>query len=107
MTTDVWLIILGGAIGTYLCRFSFIAFGERADHVPEAVRRSLRYIPPAALAALAAPAILRPGGIIDPLGPTTLAGLVATVVAFTTRSVPWTIGIGIAVLAVLQQVLPS
>lgn len=105
MTTSVWLIIVGGALGTYACRFVFIALGDRADQVPEGVRRSLRYIPPAALAALAAPPILRPGGVIDPLGPTTIAGLIAAVVAFRTKSVPLTIGVGIAALAILQQLL--
>ena len=105
MTGSVWLIVLGGALGTYLCRVAFIALGDRADAVPAGVQRALKYIPPAALAALAAPAILRPGGVIDPLGPTTLAGLVAGVVAFRTKSVPITIAVGIAVLAVLQQVL--
>lgn len=105
MTPTVWLILLAGAAGTYACRFAFIALGDRADQVPEGVRRSLRYIPAAALAALAAPAILRPGGVVDPLGPTTLAGLLAAVVAFTTKSVPLTILAGIAALTVLQQVL--
>lgn len=106
MTTYVWLIILGGALGTYLCRVVFIALGDRADQVPESIRRALRYIPPAALAALAAPPILRPGGQIDPLSGATIAGLMAAIVAFRTKSVPLTIVVGIAALAILQQVIP-
>lgn len=105
MTTSVWIVLVAGAVGTFLCRGSLIALGERAERLPEGVRRALKYIPPAALSALAAPPILRPGGVVDPLSPTTLAGLAAALVAFRTHSVPWTIASGIAVLAVLRPLL--
>ena len=55
-------------------------------------------IPAAALAALTAPALLRPDGAWEPLGPTAIAGVAAAIVAFRFRSVLATLGVGFAVL---------
>src|SRR5206468_1237065 len=68
--------------------------------VPPAVRRALRFVPPAVLTALAAPAMLRPAGGVD-LSLTNLhlvAGSVAALVAWKTRSALLTIAAGMAML---------
>lgn len=99
----IWpAIILSGA-GTYAMRASFLAFAHRLATVPPAVSRVLRQIPPAALAAIVAPALLRPEGHFDLLQPALLAGLVAAGVAWKTRNVGVTVVVGIALLAALQQ----
>lgn len=99
----VWATILLAGAGTYAMRASFLAFAHRLATVPPAVARVLRQIPPAALAAIVAPALLRPDGHLDLLQPTLLAGLVAAGVAWRTRNVGITVVVGIALLAALQQ----
>src|SRR2546426_787043 len=68
--------------------------------VVPAVRRALRFVPPAVLTALAAPAMIRPAGGVD-LSLTNLhlvAGSVAALVAWKTRSALLTIAVGMAML---------
>lgn len=98
MTPAAVAVVIAGGLGTLLIRASFLVFAERMADVPEHVRTVLRMIPAAALAALTAPALLRPDGAWEPLGPTAFAGLAAAIVAFRFRSVLATLGVGFAVL---------
>ena len=99
----MWAAIVLSGAGTYAMRASFLAFAHRMATVPPALARILRQIPPAALAAIVVPALLRPEGRLDLLQPTLLAGLVAAAVAWKTRNVGVTVVVGIALLAALQQ----
>jgi len=99
----MWATILLAGAGTYAMRASFLAFAHRMATVPPGLARVLRQIPPAALAAIVAPALLRPDGHLDLLQPTLLAGLVAAAVAWKTRNVGVTVVVGIALLAALRQ----
>ena len=99
----IWAAIVLSGAGTYAMRASFLAFAHRMATVPPALTRVLRQIPPAALAAIIAPALLRPEGHLDLLQPTLLAGLVAAGVAWKTRNVGLTVVVGIALLAGLQR----
>ena len=99
----MWAAIVLSGAGTYAMRASFLAFAHRMATVPPAVARILRQIPPAALAAILVPALLRPEGHFDLLQPTLLAGLVAAGVAWKTRNMGVTVVVGIALLAALQQ----
>ena len=99
----MWTAIVIAGAGTYALRASFLAFAHRMATVPPALARVLRQIPPAALAAIIAPALLRPEGRLDLLQPTLLAGLVAAAVAWKTRNVGVTVVVGIALLAALQH----
>jgi branched-subunit amino acid transport protein len=99
----IWTAIVLSGAGTYAMRASFLAFAHRLATVPQALARILRQIPPAALAAIVVPALLRPEGHLDLLQPTLLAGLVAAGVAWKTRNVGITVVVGIALLAALQQ----
>ena len=54
---DLWTIIIGGMVVTYLIRLSFIFFIP-PDRMPSLFRRGLRYVPPAVLAALIAPDLM-------------------------------------------------
>ncbi len=99
----MWTAIVLSGAGTYAMRASFLAFAHRMATVPPALARVLRQIPPAALAAIIAPALLRPEGRLDLLQPTLVAGLVAAAVAWRTRNVGLTVVVGIGLLAALQR----
>lgn len=102
MSATWWTIVIAGA-GTYLLRASFLAFAHRLVDLPPLVTRVLRQIPPAVLAALVVPALVRPGGTFDLWQPELLAGAVAAVVSWRTRSVALTLVVGMTVLVGLQQ----
>lgn len=104
---SIWLIIVLGGLLTFGMRLSFIYLFGRL-HVPDTVRRSLRFVPPAVLSALVLPALLMPSGQLD-LGLENhrwLAGLIAILVAWRTRSILLTILAGMLALLLLQFLLP-
>lgn len=96
-----WAIVLVGA-GTFAVRASFLVLAEKVAAVPPAAQDALRMVPAAALAALVAPALLRPDGQWDPVGPRALAGLVALAVAWRTRSPSATIVVGLVAVVLLE-----
>lgn len=101
--SDLGIIVIIG-IGSYLIRLSFIAaIGTRS--LSPALERPLKYVAPAVLAALVAPAVILKDGSADlaPLSnPKFLAAFIAALVAWKTRSVVATIIVGMGVLWVLQ-----
>jgi len=99
----IWPVIVISGAGTYAMRASFLAFAHRMATVPPWVARILRQIPPAALAAIVLPALVRPEGRLDLLQPRLLAGLLAALVAWRTRNVGLTLVAGMAVLVGLQR----
>jgi len=96
---ELWLVILGGALATFAVRLSFIALIP-PDRLPDSVRRGLRLVPPAVLSAIILPGLLSPAGHLamsldnDRLW----AGLLATLVAWRTRSTWLTIAVGMLAL---------
>lgn len=100
---SVWLVIALSGAGTYVMRASFLALAHRMATVPPGVARMLRQIPPAALAAIILPALVRPRGHLDLLQPELLAGVAAALVAWRTRNVGVTLLVGIGLLAGLRQ----
>lgn len=57
--SEIWLVILGLGIGTFVIRFSFLGLiGKR--ELPEWLLRLLRYTPVAVLPGLVAPLVLWP-----------------------------------------------
>ncbi len=101
--SDVWLTIVVAGVGTYLLRASFLAFADRLVDLPPLVERVLRQIPPAVLAALVVPQLLRPEGSLDLWQPELLAGVVAAVVSWRTRNIAATLVVGMAVLVVVER----
>jgi branched-subunit amino acid transport protein len=99
----LWPVIVVSGLGTYAMRASFLAFAHRMATVPPALSRVLRQIPPAALAALVLPALVRPEGRLDLLQPRLLAGVIAALIAWRTRNVGVTLVVGMAVLAAARQ----
>ena len=107
-TTTIWVVILIVGAGTFALRVSMIALLGRVERTPPAVERVLRFIRPAVLAALIAPAVILLDGrpaFLGPLNPRLVAGVVATLVAWKTSNVLLTIGSGMAVLWVLQALV--
>ncbi len=102
-TLTLWALIVLAGIGTFLMRLSGIQlFGER--QMPAALRRPLRFVPAAVISAIVLPAIVyggpEPGFHLENVR--LLAGLIAAVVAWTSRSVLATLGAGMGSLWLLQ-----
>jgi branched-subunit amino acid transport protein len=104
---NVWLLLIGMGIVTYAIRLSLIVLIGRVD-VPPLIQKALRFVPPAVLSAIIFPELLRPGGALDlSLGNVRLlAGALAAGVAWRTKNVLLTIGVGMVALWVLQAVIP-
>ena len=95
---DIWPIIIGLGIGTYLIRFSFLGIiGDRP--IPLWFERALKYVGVAILPGLIAPWVLWPeatGGEPDPAR--LAAAFVALAVGLLTRNVLWAILAGFGTL---------
>lgn len=102
MTANTWLAVVIGGIGTFAMRAVFLVAAESFADVPPFVRRLLRQIPPAALASIVAPALLRPEGRVDLTSPELAAGLIAALVAWRTRSTALTLVVGMGILLALR-----
>jgi branched-subunit amino acid transport protein len=98
----VWTAIFLAGGGTFAMRASFLGFAHRLTTLAPWVQRVLRQIPPAALASLVVPALLRPAGHVDVTQARLYAGLVAALVAWRTRSTALTLLIGMGVLLGLR-----
>lgn len=101
--TSAWRAIALAGVGTFAMRAGFLLGARRLADVPGPVRRVLRQIPPAALAAIVGPALLRPRGELDLWQPELAAGAVAALVIWRTRSSVLTLVVGMAVLIALRQ----
>ena len=103
----LWMIIVGIGIGTFALRLSFIEAFTWLGTMPSGSERILRFVPPAVMAALVTPALLvMDGSIAVSVGnDRLLAGLVATAVAWRTRSVLMTIAVGMGTIWTLSFLL--
>ena len=82
-------------LGTYLMRASLVVLLGRGA-IPPRLERSFRYIAPAVLAAIVAPALLLDdAGTPDPLDPRVLAGVAAGLAAWRWRTIPATLAAGL------------
>ncbi len=103
-----WLAIVLAGLVTYAVRVAFFLVAGRMTTLRPAVREVLRMIPAAALAALAIPPLLRPDGAATALtlvSAELAAGIVAGLVAWRTRNLALTIGVGIGAVLVLEPLL--
>jgi branched-subunit amino acid transport protein len=103
---NIWLVMLLGGLVTFAIRFSFIyLFGKL--HIPETVRKSLHYVPPAVLSAIVFPELFLQKGTLDLSlsNVSLLAGLVAIVVAWYSKNTLLTIVVGMLALFLFQWLL--
>lgn len=100
---SIWLLFLAIGLGTFTLRFLFIYLFGKIE-MPEWLRRALRFVPAAALAALVFPALTHPAGQLDLSLQNfrLLAGLGGALVAWRTRNVLLTIVVGMALLWILE-----
>jgi branched-subunit amino acid transport protein len=104
-TPTLWLTIAGVAAVTFALRISFIVLLGRIE-IPPLLERALRYVPAAVLTAVVIPLLLYADGPLDlSLGNERLvAGVIAALICWRTRSVPLTLVGGMATLWALQAV---
>jgi branched-subunit amino acid transport protein len=103
----VWTAVLAIALGTWAFRVSFVFLFGYVEEVPAWVDRTLRFIPPAVIAAIIAPRLLMVDGSLA-LGldnERLVAGAAAAVVAWYTEDILATIVAGMCVLWVLVFLL--
>ena len=101
----IWIVIISCAIITFLIRVSFIAiFGK--NEMPVWLQRALKYVPPSVLSVIACQSVLFPSGQLDVSLNNTrlLAGIIAALVAWWTKSILITIIAGMAALILIQIV---
>jgi branched-subunit amino acid transport protein len=101
----LWLTIAGAGAVTFALRLSFIALLGRMG-TPHFFGRALRFVPAAVLTAVVIPLLFYDDGALEvSLGnERLLAGLVAALIAWRTRSVLFTLGGGMATLWALQSI---
>lgn len=100
---NIWLVIIIGGLITFGMRFSLIyLFGK--FEIPETMRKALHYVPPAVLSAIIFPELLIRDGALDVSLSNTrmLAGIIAIITAWFSRSTLITILVGMATLFLLQ-----
>jgi len=104
-TLEMWGIILGGMAATYATRLSFLVIVPH-DRLPVLARRALRFVPPAVLAAIILPELVRSGGTLDLSwgNDRWIAGIVAALVAWRFKNTWLTIGAGMIALWALSAI---
>jgi branched-subunit amino acid transport protein len=103
---NVWLVILAIGVITFITRLSFILLFSRMRVTPF-MQRALRFVPPAVLSAILLPELVLQSGVVDlSIGNERLfAGMLAALVAWRTRNVLLTLGVGLVALWILQALL--
>ena len=103
---NVWLLLICMGLVTYAIRLSLIVLIGRVN-LPPIIQWALCLVPPAVLSAIIFPELLMPAGTLNlSFGNLRLlAGALAAAVAWRTRNVLLTIGVGMVALWVLQAVI--
>lgn len=100
----IWVAVATIGLCTYAIRLSFIYLFGRIDSVPPRIQRVLRYVPAAVLAALVVPSVVT---VQPTVGDTLLddrliAAAIATLVAWRTEDVLYTIVVGMSAFWVIR-----
>jgi branched-subunit amino acid transport protein len=97
MSGQEWLLVLGMTAVTFAVRYPILALVGRVN-LPPGVMDAMRYIPPAVLAAIIAPAVLMPQGTlwVGWENSYLVAGIVTGLISWRTGKLLWTILGGMA-----------
>lgn len=101
---NIWLVLLIGGLITFTMRFSLIyLFGK--FEIPETLKKALHYVPPAVLSAIIFPELFIQDGAINfqLTNIRLMAGIIAIITAWISRSTLITIIIGMAALFILSS----
>jgi len=103
MRSEVLYIIIGMTLVTYFTRFGALAL-FRFTGVPIWLNRWLKYVPVAILTSLIVPLLLSPKGYLDISlhNDYLIAGIAAAFVAYKSRNIIATLGLGMSVMFVLK-----
>ncbi|WP_407313641.1 AzlD domain-containing protein [Desulfosporosinus sp. SB140] len=103
MRSDVLYIIIGMSVVTYFTRFGALAL-FRFTGVPTWLNRWLKYVPVAILTALIVPSLLLPKGYLDISlnNHYLIAGIAAAFVAYKSRNIIATLGLGMSIMFILK-----
>lgn len=99
---NIWFVLLIGGLVTFGMRFSLIyLFGK--FEIPETLKKSLHYVPPAVLSALIFPELFIQDGALNfqITNIRLLAGVIAIITAWFSKNTLLTILIGMASLFIL------
>ena len=93
--SEIWVVMLSVGVLTFLTRLSFIYLHEKWQP-SEVVTRALRFVPVAALTAIFIPELAMQNGelVLSMENIRLLAGIIAILVAWRTKSALWTIAVG-------------
>ena len=95
-----FLLLFGMFLVTFGVRYPVLAFVSKIE-LPKIVEQGLKYVPPTVLMAIIAPAMLIPNGngvALNLENAPLFAGIIAIFVAWRTKSLLWTILVGMTVL---------
>ncbi|MBE2240657.1 MAG: AzlD domain-containing protein [Caldilineaceae bacterium] len=97
MTSRELVLVAGMVAVTFLARWPVLALVSRVT-LPQVVLDGLKFIPPAVLAAIIAPAMIMPAGAIDLRATNAylVAGVASGVIAWRTRNLLATIVLGMS-----------
>jgi len=99
---SLWITILGMGGISFLLRASFILFSNRLSLSP-VIKRSLRFVPAAVLAAIVAPALFyTDSGTFHPYNLRMMAAIIAGVVALKSKNLLLTLVVGMLSLWLMQ-----
>lgn len=103
MRSEVFYIIIGMTLVTYFTRFGALAL-FRFLGVPTRLNRWLKYVPVAILTSLIVPALLLPKGYLDISlqNHYLIAGIAAAFVAYKSRNIIATLGLGMLIMFALK-----
>jgi branched-subunit amino acid transport protein len=94
----LWLLMVGVGLATYATRASCIVLADKLV-IPAPVQRALRLVPAAILSALVSSQLFQVDrSLLVSSAPRLVAALVASLIAWRTRNVLWTIGAGMLTL---------
>ncbi|MEX1279728.1 MAG: AzlD domain-containing protein [Acidimicrobiia bacterium] len=99
------VVVIAG-VGTYLLRVSLIALLGRVS-IPPLGERALRLVAPTVLATIAAQGVLTLDGQLRPFDVRHVAAAVAFAVAWWTKSIAWTLAVGMGSLWMLAWLVPG
>jgi len=99
----LWLIFMACGTVTFATRASFITLGDRLP-LPDSVERALRYVAPAAFAAISVPLILGGDGVSNFSAdlPRIIAACAAALAVFRLKNIPSSLLTGMVVLWLLE-----
>jgi branched-subunit amino acid transport protein len=103
---NLWFVILGAGILTYGIRLSFILLAGIIDF-PDPIKHALRFVPTAVFSAIIFPDLFLSSGKFNLSldNDRLIAGLLAAVIAWRTRSVFWTIVVGMVSLFLIKALV--